>query len=179
MVADGVIRKFAVAGAVAALYYTEPAVTEDLDILVPFDDLRDKGSGLATLEPLISYLRDRGYKEFEKEGIVVEGWPVQFLPVSNELDAEALNRAREVEFSDEPESGKIPILRPEHIVATALRVGRAKDRERIIRFVEEQLVSLRELQKVLKRHNLLEEWSKFRVQMGWPDFDEWTFEQKS
>ena len=173
MVADGVIRKFAV----TALYYSEVTVTEDLDILVPFDDLQDKSSGLATLEPLFSYLSDRGYKEFEKEGIVVEGWPVQFLPVSNELDAEALNRAQDVEFSDAPESTKIPILRPEHIVATALRVGRAKDRERIIRFVEEQLVDLGELRNVLSRHNLLEKWSKFRVQMGWSDFDEWTFKQ--
>lgn len=177
MVADGVIRKFAVTGAVAALYYSEPTVTEDLDILVPFDDLQDKPGGLATLEPLVSYLNDRGYKEFEKEGIVVEGWPVQFLPVSDELDAEALNRAQEVEFSDEPESGRIPILRPEHIVAIALRVGRAKNRERIIRFVEEQLVNLKELRNVLNRHHLLEEWSKFRVQVGWPDFDEWTFKQ--
>jgi hypothetical protein len=178
MVADGVIRKFAVTGAVAALYYSELTVTEDLYILVPFADLQNKSSGLATLEPLFSHLRDRGYKKFEKEGIVVEGWPVQFLPVSNELDAEALDRAQAVELFDGLQSTKIPILRPEHIVATALRVERAKDRERIIRFIEEQLVDLAELRNVLTRHNLLEEWSKFRVQMGWPDFDEWTFKQR-
>ena len=179
MVADGVIRKFAIAGAVAALYYSELTVTEDLDVLVPFEDLQDKPSGLASLEPLVSYLRARGYEKFEKEGIVVEGWPVQFLPVSNELDAEALERAKEVELPDGPRSTKIPMLRPEHIVATALRVGRAKDRERVIRFVEEHLVDLGELQNVLSRHNLLKEWATFRVQMGWPDFDEWTFKQQT
>jgi hypothetical protein len=180
MVADGIIQKYAVAGAVAALYYIEPTVTEDLDILVSFDDFQSGSSGLATLEPLSSYLRDRGYAEFRNEGIVIEGWPVQFLPVANDLDAEGLNQAVEIDL--ELASGSAPIkittLTAEHIVATALRVGRPKDRERILRFIEEKVVDLKVLREVLGRHNLLEAWSKLCVQMGLPDFDEATFERK-
>jgi hypothetical protein len=180
MVADGVIQKYAVAGAVAALNYIEPTVTDDLDILVSFDDFQSGASGLATLEPLTSYLRNRGYAEFRKEGIVIEGWPVQFLPVANDLDAEGLDQAVEVEL--EVGSGSAPIkittLTAEHIVATALKVGRPKDRERILRFIDEKVVDLNMLREVLSRHNLLEAWSKLCVQMGLPDFDEVTFERK-
>jgi hypothetical protein len=124
-------------------------------------------------------LRDRGYKEFKKEGIVVEGWPVQFLPVANELDAEALNQAVEVEIELDSESARIKIttLSAEHIVATALKVGRPKDRERILRFIEEKVVNLKVLRDLLSRHNLLKAWSKLCAQTGLPDFDESTFER--
>jgi hypothetical protein len=176
MVEDGIIRKYAVTGAVAALNYTEPTVTEDLDVLISFDELESGSTGIATLEPLISYLSGLGYSKFEKEGIVVEGWPVQFLPVANDLDAEGLDRAVNVEV--EGESGSAPIevriLTAEHIVATALSLGRPKDRERVLRFVEEKVVDFEVLRDVLKRHGLLETWAKFRNQLGLPDFDEST-----
>jgi hypothetical protein len=174
MVADGIIQKYAVAGAVAALNYVEPTLTEDLDILVSLDDLQGGHSKLDPLAPLISYLRDRGYKEFKKEGIVVEGWPVQFLPVANDLDAEALDQAVEIEIEPDKTSApiKITTLTAEHIVATALKVGRPKDRERILRFVEEKVVNLKVLRDVLSRHHLLKAWSKLCAQMGLPDFDD-------
>src|SRR5271166_3082847 len=89
----GIIRKYAVTGAVATLNYIEPTVTEDLDILISVEDLASKGSGIVTLGPLISYLAGLGYTEFKKEGIVIGGWPVQFLPVANSLDAESLDQA--------------------------------------------------------------------------------------
>jgi hypothetical protein len=172
MVADGIIRKYAVAGAVAALNYIEPTVTEDLDILVSSEGFQSGASGIATMGPLISYLADRGYTTFRKEGIVIEGWPVQFLPVANDLDAEGLNQAVEVEIAGSTAPIKISTLRAEHIVAIALSVGRPKDRERILHFLEEKAVDLKALRDVLNRHNLLEAWSKFCARMGVPDFDE-------
>jgi hypothetical protein len=69
---------------------------------------------------------------------------------------------------------KITTLTAEHIVATALKVGRPKDRERILRFIEAKVVDLTVLRAVLKRHDLLKAWSKFCVQTGTPDFDEST-----
>jgi hypothetical protein len=171
MVSDGVIRKYAVAGAIAALYYIEPTVTDDLDVLVPFDDPKGPG-GLDVLEPLFAYLRERGYSEFKKEGLVIEGWPVQFLPVVNDLDAEALNEATEADLEVANGKIKVSILRPEHIVATALNLLRPKDRDRILRFVEENAVDLGRLRDVLKRHNLLGKWSEFCAKMGLPDFNE-------
>ncbi len=172
MVADGIIRKYAVAGAVATLNYIEPTVTEDLDILVSVDEFQGRAGGIATIRPLISYLADRGYTTFKEEGIVIEGWPVQFLPVANELDAEGLDQAVEVEIAGSSAPIKITTLRAEHLVATALKIGRPKDRERILRFVEEKAVDLSALRDVLSRHNLLEAWSKFCAQVGVRDFDE-------
>ncbi len=90
MVADGVIGTYAVGGAVAALNYIEPMLTDDLDVLISVDQLPNQPrSGLATLEPVFAYLRNAGYTEFKREGIVVEGWPVRFLPVASDLDAES------------------------------------------------------------------------------------------
>jgi hypothetical protein len=173
MVEDGVLRKYAVAGAVAALNYIETSTTYDLDLLVSVEDFQTGGqSGLVTLGPVVSYLRERGYTEFRNEGIVIEGWPVQFLPVASDLDAEGLAEAVQVEL--EPGGGLAPIkvatLTAEHIVATALKVGRPKDHERILRFIDEKAVNLEVLRDVLDRHNLRKAWSKFCYRMELPDF---------
>ena len=80
---DGIIRRYAIAGAVAAYNYIEPTVTDDLDLLVSFSERASiPQSGLITLGPVFSYLRAKGYEEHRKEGLVIEGWPVQFLPVA-------------------------------------------------------------------------------------------------
>ena len=96
MEADGIIGRYAIAGAVAAYNYIEPTLTDDLDLLVSFDsDLDKPQSALITLQPVYSYLKEHGYDQFRAEGILIEGWPVQFLPLSDDLDAEALAQAIE------------------------------------------------------------------------------------
>jgi|SRR5882757_3279571 len=169
MVTDGVIGKYAVGGAVAALNYIEPTLTDDLDVLISVDHLADQPkSGLVSLEPVFGYLRKAGYGEFRKEGVVIEGWPVQFLPVANDLDAESLAQAVEVEIPVEPDAPaiKVSMLRAEHVVATALMVGRPKDFIRISQFLSEEAVDLARLRTVLERHGLLHVWSKFCAQTG-------------
>jgi hypothetical protein len=169
MVADGVIGKYAVGGAVAALNYIEPTLTDDLDVSISVDHLADQPrSGLVSLEPIFGYLRKAGYREFKKEGVVIEGWPVQFLPVANDLDAESLAQAVEVEIAAELSAPamKVTMLRAEHVVATALMVGRPKDLIRISQFLSEEAVDLLRLRGVLERHGLLHTWSKFCAQTG-------------
>src|SRR5258708_10911416 len=115
--ADGFIGRYAIEGAFAASYYVEPALTEDLDILVSFETASDQTkSGIIVLDPLFSYLGKKGYEEFRKEGIVIEDWPVQFTPVANDLDAEALAAAQEVSIDELGGSVRTRDLRPEHIV---------------------------------------------------------------
>ena len=82
MEADGIIGRYAIGGAVASFLYIDVTFTEDLDILVSLDNQTGK-SGLITLGPITKYLADKGFTEFRKEGIVVHGWPVQFLPVAD------------------------------------------------------------------------------------------------
>jgi hypothetical protein len=168
MQADGIISMYAIAGAVAAYNYVEPSVTDDLDILVSFDTSPDRPqTGLVTLSPILSYLKEKGFSEFRHEGLVIHGWPVQFLPVANELDAEALTQADAIEI-DVPSEGfvKTRIVRAEHLVATALRVNRPKDRIRVAQFLEEGAVNIDALCDIIDRHNLRVAWQMFCRRTG-------------
>jgi hypothetical protein len=172
MEADRIIGRYAIAGAVAAYNYIEPTVTEDVDILVAFDSSpRQPQSGLVTLGPVLSYLKDKGYSEFRKEGILIEGWAVQFIPVASDLDAEALAKADDVELEIGPNEGSVKarVLRPEYLIATALRVGRPKDRLRIAQFLDEAAVGLESLCDVIGRHGLGDAWLTFCGRAGIAD----------
>src|SRR5215831_1127880 len=120
MEADGVIGRYAIAGAVAAYQYVEPALTDDLDILIAFESYeKQPRSGLVTLGPIFSYLKNKGYSKFEREAVLIEGWAVQFIPVATDLDAEALAAAEPVDIEfGAAGSAQSRVLRPEHIVAT-------------------------------------------------------------
>ena len=98
---------------------------------------------------------------------MIEDWPVQFLPVADDLDAEALRTANEVELQV-PGERKVAtrVLRAEHLVAIALRVGRPKDWARIHDFLRQKAVPLPLLKDVLARHNLLEKWNSFCERLG-------------
>src|SRR5215207_1512800 len=116
LVDEGVISRFAIAGAVASYNYIEAAITEDLDILVSFEEMAAQHSrGLVLLTPIISHLRSKGYTEWLKEGVMIGGWPVQFIPVATALDAEALDRALEIELDTQLGVSSVTtrVLRPE------------------------------------------------------------------
>ncbi len=157
-----IIGSYAIAGAVAAINYIQPMLTEDLDILVSIDGFEKRDSGLILLGPIEKALADMGYTERTDLGYKVEGWPVQFLPVGSRLDEEALEQAVELEISDPGEpSVKARCLSAPHVVAIALNLGRLKDLARIQAFLEQGAVDLPNLKKVLERHNLIPAWGEF------------------
>lgn len=161
MVSDGIIDGYAIAGAIAAFQYIEATATEDLDILA---NIHVVGSGLVTMAPLFSYLREKGYAEFRKEGIVIEGWPVQFLPIADDLDKEAMEAAEDTFYvirADDPEPVSMRIIQAVHVVAFAVRTGRPKDWMRVDQFLNESKVDLVTLKDVLTRHGLLSKWQAF------------------
>jgi hypothetical protein len=123
----GAIERYAIAGAVAALNYIQPTLTEDLDILVSITHFEKRQSGLILLTPIEKALAEMGYTERTDVGYMVGSWPVQFLPVASELDEEALERAIEldVDLTGDPPL-KAQCLRAEHVVAIAVKVGRLK-----------------------------------------------------
>jgi hypothetical protein len=90
------------------------------------------------------------------------------VSVANDLDAESLAQAVEVEIAAELSAPamKVTMLRAEHVVAIALMVGRPKDLIRISQFLSEEAVDLLRLRGVLERHGLLHTWSKFCAQTG-------------
>ena len=155
MVQDGVLRQYAIGGAVAAIFYVEPINTNDLDV---FFSVAGDETDLAILAPLYQYLGNRGYK-IQGETIDIEGWPVQFLPAFNALLDEALNLAREIEFNETVTR----VIRAEHLVAM-LQTGRLKDLARVQQFLEHEAVDETKLRDVLTRHGLTDKWSAFKQQ---------------
>jgi hypothetical protein len=86
------VPDFAIGGGIAVLYYTEPVLTFDLDIFfIPVEDRLD------VLSPISKYLREKGYKP-QREHVLVEGVPVQFIPVYNELVREAVQSSDKVNY---------------------------------------------------------------------------------
>lgn len=168
MVDDGIIETYVIAGAVAALLYIEPTVTEDLDILITFSSASP--GGLVTLGEIVPYLKARGYDQWEKEGLLIEGWPVQFLPASDALDVEALQQAEEI--AEDFGSGRqitTRVLSAHHLVAIAIRTGRYKDHARVIAFLDANAVNIELLRDVVKRHGLDGKWGEFLAKTGHDD----------
>jgi hypothetical protein len=151
---DGVIGKYAIAGAVGATLYLEPVATLDIDILVSLTG--PPGTALLTLSPIYDYLTSRGHK-IDKEYLVIEGWPVQFLPPADALEEEALQQAVEVEVEGTPTW----VITAEHLAAIALKTGRAKDFARLLQFVESGVLHAGKLEAILERHGLQENWAEF------------------
>lgn len=161
----GIVRDYAITGAVAALIYVEPFLTEDLDILVSVDEFEGRPSGLILLTPIESALAGMGYTERVGPSILVEGWPVQFIPVGSPLDEESLRAAEIVEIAREP-SIHARVLRPEHIIAKAVSLGRLKDLARVEAFLDQDKIDLGALRSALDRFQLGVAWAAFCAKSG-------------
>jgi hypothetical protein len=147
---SGVFSRYAIGGAMAAIFYVEPLLTFDLDVFVL---LPPAASGLILLSRIYDALRARGYSE-EQECVLIESVPVQFLPAYSPLVEEALVEAREVDYEDV----HMRVVRAEHLVAICLQTGRDKDRERVRILRAQATLDSGYLAKVLHRHNLEEKW---------------------
>lgn len=151
--ADGLFSRYAIGGAMAATFYTEPVLTFDLDVFVL---LLPGDGGLVSLSPIYEALRRLGYSE-EQACVVIEGVPVQFLPAYNSLVEESLAEARESDY----EGVRTHVVRAEHLIAISLQTGRNKDRARVALLREQSDVDLTLLADVLRRHNLDEKWKSW------------------
>ena len=157
MCVDGVIERYAIGGAVGATFYLEPVATLDVDIFVSFQPT--PGQLLITLQPLFDYLKARGHR-VEGEYVIVADWPVQFLPPANTLVEEALEQVVEMNVGDTPAR----VFSPEHLAAIALQTGRAKDKARLLQFIESGVLDEQRFQTILERHQLTTQWRKFEQQ---------------
>jgi hypothetical protein len=154
MQADGVIGQYAIGGAVGATFYLEPSATVDLDVFIVLPG--EAANGLVSLAPVYEHLKARGGR-VQDEYIVIADWPVQFLLPANELEHAAVAEAVETEVDGVPTR----VMPAEHLVAIALRVGRAKDHNRILQFLEQGAVDRRKLQGVLEENGLTSKWRDF------------------
>lgn len=151
---DGVIGKYAIGGAVGATFCLEPSATLYIDVFVSLQTA--PGSSLITIASVYTYLTSHGYKA-EGEYMVIEGWPVQFLPPGDALAEEALEQAIETEV----EGVRTWVMTAEHLAAIALKTGRPKDCSRILQFIESGILDTNRLDSILSQHGLLVKWEQF------------------
>lgn len=157
MQADGIIERYAIGGAVGATFYLEPVATLDVDIFVAFRS--EPGSVLLSPAPIFDYLKARGCS-MEGEYIVIGGWPVQFLPPTGPLVEEALAQAVETDVEGTPAR----VFTGEHLAAIALQTGRARDKARLLQFIEAGAFDATRFQAILARHELVDALQKFERQ---------------
>jgi len=148
----GVIRNYAMFGAVAQMRYTEPVATLDADVLVavPAADRLDALSGI------YEFCAARGYRP-EGEAIRVGAWPAQFIPAFNPLTEEAMEQAETADF----EGVACRVVQAEHLAVIALSVGRAKDFARILALLEAGSANQESIGQLAARHGLAGAWSRF------------------
>ena len=155
MEADGVIGRYAIGGAVGAIFWLEPFTTKDVDVFVV---LPTSGEGpLLTLGPIYEYLLARGCKP-EGQFIIIENWAVEFIPPGTPLVDEALAAAIERDVSGVPTR----VFTAEHLAAISLQVGRARDHDRLSRFIEQEALDMAQFEDIVRRHGLLEKWAEFQ-----------------
>jgi hypothetical protein len=150
---SGLIKAYAIGGGIAATYYIEPILTYDLDIF-----FLPQAEGLDVLSPVYGELKKRGYS-LEKELVMVEGIPVQFIPVYNELVKEAVESAVEATYR----RIRIRVLGPEYLLAIAVQTNRPKDRERAIQLLSQAKLDSKLLGRVLKKYGLGERYGKLKA----------------
>ena len=157
MEADGVVDRYAIGGAVGATFFLEPFATLDVDIFVSVRP--EPGSLIVSPKPIFDYLTARGGK-VEGEYIVIGGWPVQFLPPGTPLVSEALREAVEMDV----EGTQARVFTAEHLAAIALQTGRAKDKARLLQFIESGRLDSDRFRAILACHGLDGAWRKFETQ---------------
>jgi hypothetical protein len=160
LVQAGTLKQYAIGGATAAGFHGEPLATRDIDVFVFLNPAA--GSLLVTLEPLFADLSALGFNEFDEEGIMIHGFPVQFLSASPGLETEAVESAMCVEW----DKHRMRVMRPEHLAAIALTVGRPKDRARLVYLAELPNFDQVLFSDILARHGLKNRWDEWAAALG-------------
>jgi nucleotide-binding universal stress UspA family protein len=143
----GVVVDYAVGGAMAVLFYAEPARTYDLDVFVLLDEQAEKR--LDPLGGIYEWARDQGFR-VDGEHVVMHDVPVQFLPPFSPLVREAVATARVLSYEGVP----VRVVAPEYLAALALQAGGARRRERAWQLLESGQVDREELRRLCARHDV-------------------------
>ena len=145
---ERVIDEYAIAGAMALVFWVEPVPTYDLDVLV----FLPRGEGqVLSLDPLYRWAGARGYPAKE-EHILIEGLPTQLVPSPNPLSDEAITSAEIRDY----EGVAVRVVRPEYLVALYLQPGAdtRKRRERVATLLEWPALNRSLLNEILSRYGL-------------------------
>jgi hypothetical protein len=144
LVSTGLIKDYALGGALAAIHYVEPFATYDADIFF-IPTVQDLSGGIPQI---YDALGAQGWG-VEGDHLLLGNFPVQFL-TAHGLTEEAVRDAKSIEYQGVPTK----VFSPEYIIAIAASVGRHKDFARIGQIMEQSRVDKNILEAILKRHRL-------------------------
>ncbi|MEW6607087.1 MAG: nucleotidyltransferase [bacterium] len=151
---NGLIKDYAIGGAIAALRWTEPFLTEDLDIfIIPEKEAKEKE--VIILSSVYEYFKKGGYT-WKGHWIIIEGVPVDIFPV-DELEKKAVEDAKEIDY----EGTKTKVIAPEYLIALFLRAGRNKDIRKIEMILGQTKVDKEKLNEILNKYGLTEKFTNF------------------
>lgn len=150
----GFYSRYAIGGAVAAIFYTEPFSTEDLDIFIHLEHESHP------LMPMMELYRELDRRRYQLDGIyhLVEGIPVQFLPDSPDLVEEAVREASTIDF--EGIGTRVPSA--EHLIAIMVQTDRLKDRVRVLQMLEQVELDESRMEAILNRYSLMEKFENWK-----------------
>lgn len=149
------IDDYAIGGGVASIFYTEPVFTYDLDVFVIVKQELERK--IISLVPIYDYLTSKGYV-WKGEHILIEDFPVQFIPATAGVEKEAVENAKNVAYS----GVGTKVLSAEYLIAIALKVGRRKDFEKVTRLFDQSKVDKSALKQILTKHRLLDRFKKWK-----------------
>jgi hypothetical protein len=156
LIEQRLLKDYAIGGGVAVLYYAEPVLTYDFDVICAFPQT----GVLIDPEPVFNYLQSTGYLFGKEDQISIEGVPVQLIPASEGLVAEALQQAVPVTIS----GVETKILSIVYLIAIMLQLYRPKDRAKLDILVNnpEVAIDLVTLEQTLTRYDLMKKWERYK-----------------
>jgi hypothetical protein len=152
--AEGIIRDYALGGAMASIFYVEPFLTYDIDLFV---SLATSPTTVIDLSPIYRRLEELGHQSFG-EHVQVEDNPVQILVPADALDSEALKEAKQLSYAGLP----VRVFDAEHLLAIYLKVNRPKDRLKCQLLLDSGVLDLTKVEKIVRNHNLEGQWNRVR-----------------
>jgi len=151
----GLFRDYAIGGAMAALRWTEPFFTQDLDIFIILQkEIRE--DEIINLSALYEYLKNKGY-EWSGQWIIIEGIPVEFIPAEG-LAKEAVEYGVDIEF----EGVKTRVVSPEYLIALFLSAGREKDKIKVRLLLDQADIDKEKLEIILRKYSLYNKFERFK-----------------
>ena len=150
---DGIISRYAIGGAVGATFYIEPSATQDVDVFVLFNHAPTL---LVSLTSIYAYFTKRG-AVVQDEHVVIDDWPVQFLPATTPLVDDALAHAVRMIVESQP----VSVMSQEHLAAIALETGRMKDKIRLAQFLSSETLDRSRFDDLVNRFGLSAKWVRF------------------
>lgn len=150
----GLLKDYALGGAIAALRWIEPFFTRVLDVFIILSEKEERG--VIALTPIYEYLKNKGYDKWIGQWLVIEDIPVEFIPAEG-LSREALENAVEVEYK----GAVTKVMKPEYLIALFLKASRQKDKIMVQMLLEQAKVDIGELKEILNRYGLIKKFKSF------------------